>query len=101
MREDQSVAAAIEKERAMLSCSQGKPQFKYAIVQMLRIRRSPQLFMDSQSLGPSQNLRLIPYRQFFQAVKERASSVFQPDTANRQVHCISYMICCQPRRLGG
>ena len=59
MREDQTVAAAIEKERAMLSGSQGKPQFKYAVVQMLRIRRAAQFFMRGQSLGPSQNLCLI------------------------------------------
>src|ERR1039457_2727221 len=34
VREDQTISPAIEKERAMLPDPQGKPQFKYTIVQI-------------------------------------------------------------------
>lgn len=67
----------------MLPGPQGKPQFKNAVVQMLRIRRAAQFIMRGQSFGPGQNLCLIRDRQFFQTVQKRAASVFQPDTAKR------------------
>jgi len=52
--------------------------------------------INGQPFDPGQNLCLIRDWQFVQAVQERATSVFQPDTAKRQVHIISFMICCQP-----
>ena len=41
---------------------QGKPQFKDAVVQMLRIRRPPQFFVRGQPLAASQRFRLIFHR---------------------------------------
>ena len=81
MSEDQAIAPAIEKERPMLTGPQRKPQFKYAGVQMLRIRWPTQLFVRGQAFGPCHQFCLIFLRQIFQAVKKRTPPVFQADTA--------------------
>jgi hypothetical protein len=85
MSEDQAITPAIEKERPMLSGPKRKPQFKYAIVQMLRIRRPAQFFVRGQTLGPSKRFCLIFLRQISQVIKKRTPSIFQAHTASNKI----------------